>query len=160
MDCPRRGPPPLDNERTSEWLGGSALRPGSLNAYTSQKKGAASERVLDLVDGDTVEGVVIPDSIQYTVTQDEHRVFPEDSLICRRIEFAVRGFPQFDGRTVLRGKILADQFPGKPRDLTKNGKCVTSGQALPPSVRGPWAEVKASTTSAVPPICRREGGPV
>jgi hypothetical protein len=46
-----------------------------LNAYTSQKKGAVSERVLGLVDPDKVEGVVIPDSIQYTVSQDEHRAF-------------------------------------------------------------------------------------
>ncbi len=93
-----------------------------LNAYTSQKKGAVSERVLGLVDPDKVEGVVIPDSIQYTVSQDEHRAFPEDSLTGKRIEFAVGGFPQFGGRTVLRGKTLADQFPGKPRDLIKNGK--------------------------------------
>ena len=93
-----------------------------LNTYTSQKKGAVSERVLGLVDPDKVEGVVIPEAIQYPVSQDEHRAFPEDSLTGKRIEFAVGGFPQFGGRTVLRGKILADQFPGKPRDLLKNGK--------------------------------------
>lgn len=93
-----------------------------LNAYNSQKKGPVSERVLGLVDADKVEGVVIPEAIQYPVSQDEHRAFPEDCLTGKRIEFAVGGFPQFGGRTILRGKILADQYPGKTRDLTKNGK--------------------------------------
>ncbi len=93
-----------------------------LNAYTSQKKGAVSERVLGLVDTDKTEGVIIPDAIQYALSQDEHRAFPEDSLTGKRIEFAVGGFPQFGGRTILRGRIVSDQFPGKTRDLTKSGK--------------------------------------